>query len=129
MKLTLGIHFRVQKSTFKHKGRFIQHLGPNSTFLDPFFNNQLFRAHFHILFNSFSLFSQLFFSLFFFIRIFFSFLFSLPVHFGTHTQILSPTLVFCTQLLKRNSSKSGFTMLQEQGYGWSYSRLGEDDVG
>ena len=128
MKLTLGIQFRVQKSTFKHKGRFIQYLGPNSTFwtLSSTINTlELFFSYFSTLFHSFHNFSFLF-SFSYEIS---SFLFSLPVHFGTHTQILSPTLVFCTQLLKRNSSKSCFTMLQEQGIGWSYSRLGEDDVG
>ena len=32
MKSKLRIHFRMQKSTFNTKGRFEQHLGPNSMF-------------------------------------------------------------------------------------------------
>ena len=123
MKLTLRIHFRMQKSTFKHKGRFMQHLGPNSTFGTLSSTNNTLELFFTYFSTLFSFFSQLFFFSFLFIRIFLFFLYS------NTEKSLPPHLFSATCYSKGILSKSCFTMLQEQGYGWSYSRLGKDDVG
>ena len=73
----------------------MQHLGPDFTYLDPFFNNQ----HLELIFSSFHLFFflffTLFFSLFFFFTIFFFFLpvpLFFPWHINTHLENPSPTL-------------------------------------
>ena len=124
MNLILRIHFRVQKITLNTKGNTRAYLGSNATFwtLSSITNNlELILCSF----NSFSYFSQLF--LFFFSF----FLPCLIQDFGTPIyQESFPHTCF----LQCNDQKEfilsyAFTMLQEQRYGWSYSRLGEDNCG
>ena len=72
MESTLGIYFRMQKSTFKHKGKIHATLRVEFNALDPFFNKQHFRALSHKFFNSFHNFSS-FHSIFHEFFFFFSF--------------------------------------------------------
>ena len=120
----------MQKSALNTKGRFTHNLGSNSNFwtLSLTINTCEF------ILTYFQLFFLSFFLLFLLFHVFFSR--ALIFFFGTPTIQLhgfpgnpfSHTCFSSNCRSKGIPSKSCSTILKEQGYGYSYSRLGKDNV-
>ena len=126
MKLKLRIHLDCRNQLLDTKGRFKQYLGPNSMFWTLSSTNntlELFFSHifqlFFTLFTTFLLFILFSMNVSLFFFLFYSCLIK-DFRAHTHTQeSLPPHLFFCKSSTKGIPSKLCFTMLQEQGYGWS----------